>query len=131
MKSLIDGAKLPDPYVRGLLEEVRERNLLTEIESRLALAPPLEPLKKQKKRAMRKWQPTERERAILSLPKPGIMSMEEYCRAMDEKSVFPEKWRRGGKPVTHCEAWDSKNERLRNVLECERRNVWNRMKKTK
>jgi len=73
---------------------------------------------------------TERELAILSLP-AGLVDMEGYCRALDEKGIpFPEKWQqRKGWPKSHLEAWESKNKRLRNCLNSERYDVWSRAKK--
>jgi hypothetical protein len=82
-----------------------------------------------RKRSAHVWQPTDRERAILSLP-PGLKNMGQYCQSLDEKKVpFPKEWQRKGLPKSHVEAWDSKDARLQNLLKSERNNVWNKVKK--
>jgi len=92
------------------------------ITGEIAVNPPARP----KNRAGRKWQPTKRQRAILSLPAPSTrkMSLREYCSALDKKTPFPAELQTDGKPGTHQEAWESGDEDLRNKLKCERFNAW-------
>jgi hypothetical protein len=53
---------------------------------------------------------------------PGLANIEAYCRSLDDKRIaFPKNWQnRKGWPKTHLEAWQSKDEHLRNLLKCER-----------
>ncbi len=88
------------------------------------------------KRTRPRWEPTARERAILRLPAPGTkdhpgaMKMDAYCQALDDAGIlFPEKWQKRGKPKTHREAWESKDERLQHSLMSERHNAWKRLRK--
>jgi hypothetical protein len=87
-----------------------------------------------RKRAPRTWQPSEYERAVLSLPDSKKMSNEQFCQELDrvlqERGLpaFPVEWQRSGQPRTYQQAWDSKNPRLRNLIDCRRRDIWRRLR---
>lgn len=124
--------KHAEDLAAGLIDQVDQatRDALTPLfgESSVPGKLPILPVPA-RKRSKRAWQPTERERAILSLPH-GRKLMREYCQSLDTKGVpFPEKWQKKGWPKNHVDAWDSKDDRLRNNLESERNNAWTRMKK--
>ena len=81
-----------------------------------------------KHRTRQPWQPTDRERAILNIPKK--LSLEKYCLALDAAEVpFPEKWQRQGKPATHQDAWENGSKRLKGWIKSERHNVWARFER--
>ena len=81
-----------------------------------------------KHRTRQPWQPTDRERAILNIPKK--LALENYCLALDTAGVpFPEKWQRQGKPASHRDAWENGSKRLKGWIKCERRNVWARFER--
>jgi hypothetical protein len=141
LKSLIPTTKVTDQYAKDLLAEIRRENLLAEVESLLQMVgpvvvtgPPSSPTQ-QKQRAKRPWQPTDRERAILNLPRK--LSLEAHCVALDEASVpFPEKWQHRGQPRDHAAAWKLGKEPVwgfktgfRDLMKSERTNVWNRAKR--
>jgi hypothetical protein len=125
MKSLL-GTAVPADFVDRLMTEISQENLRADLVA--ALNPPA-PVRLKKTRTKRPWQPTDRERAILNLPPSSQMKLEEYCKALDHAGVpFPEKWQKKGWPQSHREAWESKDDQLRDNIKSERRNVWNRLK---
>jgi hypothetical protein len=80
------------------------------------------------RRAKRPWTPSDREQAILNLPRK--LTVEAYCQALDTAGVpFPTKWQKKGWPRFYREAWESKDERLCDNIKNDRTNVWNRLKK--
>jgi hypothetical protein len=112
-----------------VLEQIRgtQAAILAQLASKKETAP-TNPSKSVRKRAPR--QPNEREQAILNLPAPGQMSLEDYCHALDAKGTpFPEIWT---KPKDsrhpHAEAWAASGRR-RKKLSNERANVWRRADK--
>lgn len=81
-----------------------------------------------KKRVKQPWVPTDREQAILNIPRK--MPLAEYCRALDLAGIlFPEKWQRQGKPTLYADAWESKSKKLRSWVKSDRYNVWARFLK--
>jgi hypothetical protein len=75
---------------------------------------------------------TERERAILSIDEK--LPMPDYCPQIDVVfrqnglSALPERWPRRAR--SYAEAWESKDEQLKNLIGCERRNAWRKLKKS-
>jgi hypothetical protein len=128
MKPLIP-LPITDQYVDELLAEIRQRNLFAELESRLQpIASPLATPAHPKQRTKQPWRPNERQQAILKIPRS--IPLEKYCQTLDRAGVpFPEKWQKRGWPKSHQEAWGSKDKQLRNLLKCERNNVWMRLLK--
>jgi len=125
-KSLTSGwspePKPHDQHQADLQAEIRrkqELDLLT-----IRVQGPVRP----KHRTRQPWQPTDRERAILNIPKK--LALEKYCLALDTAGVpFPEKWQRQRKFAFHRDAWENGSKRLKGWIKSERRNVWARFER--
>jgi len=125
------GSVANDTLLTGLLPALlhpgRDDLVIPLYEPKLKRKATKKPVAKAARKLTRKRKPrppTQREQAILGLPRPSKMGLQAYC----ERTTIPlpSHWAKWLRPRTYLAAYESKDPGLRDLIKNERKNAWTR-----